>query len=994
MPPLVPPVLRPYLLDAQGALPDVVPWALRRMFLAIPSPLAVFYSAAAGDTLDIGWRGPKGEETRAVLVTSRDERHVYTSSGKVRPGHFAGGVLTLYPGTKPGEPPELVYQATMQQQAGRVRTLTTRTPVPGPEGGTVDMTALDEARKQRVYDLLAQNHGWTRTRTGAELSLAGVVPPRERGELNPTGVVIVHAQHTGPFLLVESAQGMEGTRTLAQVLWSASGGEASLAATAADLDAQTRKALPRASQGTPPRAPSGPVHGDWILRLVGKEIRIFYVSSPKGTSGFQVASVDRGFSSRLLQVIGSGKDPTVKGLRDPQAEHDIVEAPDFTPARVYGGSKTPEAADTLVRAYLPKVGIPITESARVFVALTDGSYRLSPRVPSAVLPPPRGATPAPQTPVPRAPPERAPDPQRVLEDRLVAYLEQDARSGAQVDNPTNARDTVLRALQDTLLRAPMALSGEEMAVLYAPGSPLIQSAAARFYDERRARAPQVIPPPPVEKPLEEKDLAYFLFLIDANDGDIEPLPHADPEGTWIRGALASGYLRADKTRTEARPRWILTPEGREWLVSKWETTRWPHEFAYKYAMDARKFTQDPAFPPADTRLGRMTTLHKAAMAVVNGALRPGDGRMVLDTMAATQGLSGLGPGALPVDLGYPDPTAVAGAAYQTAVREVPALKDWEVRRQGHPEFYPVSVVFLPPSSETPSRLAAVVQQLYQAGLEPSASNPRIWEAMLYYPPESPEVPTGVRVFLDSHTAREHWEGATREATPYPEEASGAPGASEGPSSGAGGPPGQGVIFPEGAPLRDVFAVGLGVVQEVLRELLNQTDRSQLSPREAQDLENFGVQRYGAPILTGWLARTQTRKWHVTGLTGMWQTWIRQFHPDIRVHPLEIPALTETANKDLEALAQFEVSRVSRVPVRLTITREHKEVTATVAWVAPELDTPLRSSSFGPSQPKALLSLLGGDHLAREAWDAWIQSAAGPKLAGLLQILDRWYGPPT
>lgn len=70
---------------------------------------AILPTVRPGDTLTIRYEG--GE--RFVTVTSVDADHVYTTSGKVRPGHYAGGVLRVF-----GE--DVYFQPTMQQQTRRV----------------------------------------------------------------------------------------------------------------------------------------------------------------------------------------------------------------------------------------------------------------------------------------------------------------------------------------------------------------------------------------------------------------------------------------------------------------------------------------------------------------------------------------------------------------------------------------------------------------------------------------------------------------------------------------------------------------------------------------------------------------------------------------------------------------------------------------------------------------------------------------------------------
>ena len=70
---------------------------------------AILPTVRKGDVLTIRYDG--GE--RVVTVTNVDADHVYTTSGKVRPGHYAGGVLRVF-----GE--DVYFQPTMQQQTRRV----------------------------------------------------------------------------------------------------------------------------------------------------------------------------------------------------------------------------------------------------------------------------------------------------------------------------------------------------------------------------------------------------------------------------------------------------------------------------------------------------------------------------------------------------------------------------------------------------------------------------------------------------------------------------------------------------------------------------------------------------------------------------------------------------------------------------------------------------------------------------------------------------------
>ncbi len=69
----------------------------------------ILTNSRPGDVLVVAFAGKK----RSVTGTSVTENHVYTSSGRVRPGHRAGGSFWMHRG-------EVYFQPTPQQQMCRV----------------------------------------------------------------------------------------------------------------------------------------------------------------------------------------------------------------------------------------------------------------------------------------------------------------------------------------------------------------------------------------------------------------------------------------------------------------------------------------------------------------------------------------------------------------------------------------------------------------------------------------------------------------------------------------------------------------------------------------------------------------------------------------------------------------------------------------------------------------------------------------------------------
>ena len=80
---------------------------------------AVFATLDQGMRLKVTVKAPTGKTTREVSVTGvqRDSEgrltHVWTTSGRTRPGHVSGGALTLWFG-------DVKFQATPQQKIGSV----------------------------------------------------------------------------------------------------------------------------------------------------------------------------------------------------------------------------------------------------------------------------------------------------------------------------------------------------------------------------------------------------------------------------------------------------------------------------------------------------------------------------------------------------------------------------------------------------------------------------------------------------------------------------------------------------------------------------------------------------------------------------------------------------------------------------------------------------------------------------------------------------------
>ena len=75
------------------------------------STLAALATVRPGDSLTITAAG----KARTVTVTEIDGRYLFTTSGKVRPGHVGGGMVDTKWGT---------FQPTMQQQAKRIEAVT------------------------------------------------------------------------------------------------------------------------------------------------------------------------------------------------------------------------------------------------------------------------------------------------------------------------------------------------------------------------------------------------------------------------------------------------------------------------------------------------------------------------------------------------------------------------------------------------------------------------------------------------------------------------------------------------------------------------------------------------------------------------------------------------------------------------------------------------------------------------------------------------------
>lgn len=79
---------------------------------AMNADLALILSAARpGDSLTITTEG----KARTVTVTEVTERYLFTTSGKVRPGHIGGGVVDAKWNT---------YQPTLRQQVRPIEAVT------------------------------------------------------------------------------------------------------------------------------------------------------------------------------------------------------------------------------------------------------------------------------------------------------------------------------------------------------------------------------------------------------------------------------------------------------------------------------------------------------------------------------------------------------------------------------------------------------------------------------------------------------------------------------------------------------------------------------------------------------------------------------------------------------------------------------------------------------------------------------------------------------
>lgn len=79
---------------------------------------AVMRKATVGDEVEVSFRMSSSSPpvTRRVTVIGRDDNHLYTTSGRVRPGHFTGGCITEYAHG-------IYYSPTMQQQTRAVLAL-------------------------------------------------------------------------------------------------------------------------------------------------------------------------------------------------------------------------------------------------------------------------------------------------------------------------------------------------------------------------------------------------------------------------------------------------------------------------------------------------------------------------------------------------------------------------------------------------------------------------------------------------------------------------------------------------------------------------------------------------------------------------------------------------------------------------------------------------------------------------------------------------------
>lgn len=86
----------------------------------IPTIIDTFLALEEGTRVRVTFRNDRGEQVREVNVTGRSHdagwNYAWTSSGRVRPGHFSGGVLVL-------QGDELRFSPTMQQKRGRVLAL-------------------------------------------------------------------------------------------------------------------------------------------------------------------------------------------------------------------------------------------------------------------------------------------------------------------------------------------------------------------------------------------------------------------------------------------------------------------------------------------------------------------------------------------------------------------------------------------------------------------------------------------------------------------------------------------------------------------------------------------------------------------------------------------------------------------------------------------------------------------------------------------------------
>jgi hypothetical protein len=82
-----------------------------------PSIVDTFSALTEGVRVRVTFRNDRGEQVREVNVTGQemisDSRYMWTSSGRVRPGHVSGGALVMRDG-------EVRFSPTLQQKRGLV----------------------------------------------------------------------------------------------------------------------------------------------------------------------------------------------------------------------------------------------------------------------------------------------------------------------------------------------------------------------------------------------------------------------------------------------------------------------------------------------------------------------------------------------------------------------------------------------------------------------------------------------------------------------------------------------------------------------------------------------------------------------------------------------------------------------------------------------------------------------------------------------------------